>query len=288
MPAANRSDGRDVHIFDARKPTDVLGGLILTPGVTNKNFYAMINLFVLINGTYHLRHNSDTIVPKDDAPLLPGEYFIVSTAPIEIINEGPLLRTISSSTGTRNHAFRDAVRARDGECIVTGTRPVNPAGGFWQPVQAAHIFPLAYEHDWLQHGHERWITKPASKGGSINSVQNGILLRADLHQFFDTYLFSINPNDNYKIVFFIEDQYNIAGNSLRQEFINNPDRPVDELLLWHFRQAVLTNMKGAGEPYFEHDFPSGSDMVGDILSGPMAEKRMEFELFSRLAAYQNE
>ena len=94
--------------------------------------------------------------------------------------------------------------------------------------------------------------------------------------------------DNYKIVFFIEDQYNIAGNSLRQEFINNPDRPVDELLLWHFRQAVLTNMKGAGEPYFEHDFPSGSDMVGDILSGPMAEKRMEFELFSRLAAYQNE
>ena len=79
MPAANRSDGRDVHIFDARKPTDVLGGLILTPGVTNKNFYAMINLFVLINGTYHLRHNSDTIVPKDDAPLLPGEYFIVST-----------------------------------------------------------------------------------------------------------------------------------------------------------------------------------------------------------------
>jgi hypothetical protein len=42
-------------------------------------------------------------------------------------------------------------------------------------------------------------------------------------------------------------------------------------------------MKGAGEPVFEHDFPPGSDIVGDILKGPKAAKRMEFELFSRLA-----
>jgi hypothetical protein len=41
-------------------------------------------------------------------------------------------------------------------------------------------------------------------------------------------------------------------------------------------------MKGAGEPIFEHDFPSGSDMVGDIINGPRAAERMEFELFGRL------
>lgn len=46
-------------------------------------------------------------------------------------------------------------------------------------------------------------------------------------------------------------------------------------------------MKGAGAPVFEHDFPSGSDMMGDIISGPMAAERMEFELFSRLAAVQD-
>ncbi len=45
----------------------------------------------------------------------------------------------------------------------------------------------------------------------------------------------------------------------------------------------MTNIKGAGEPVFEHDFPPGSDIVGDILKGPKAAKRMEFELFSRLA-----
>jgi hypothetical protein len=39
-------------------------------------------------------------------------------------------------------------------------------------------------------------------------------------------------------------------------------------------------MKDAGEPVFEHDFPPGSDIVGNIIEGPQAAKRMEFELFS--------
>jgi hypothetical protein len=94
--------------------------------------------------------------------------------------------------------------------------------------------------------------------------------------------------DNYKVVFFVEDVTNIAGRHLDQRFLNDPDRPVIQLLHWHFRQAVLANMRGAGEPVFEHDFPPGSDMVGEILDGPMAAKRMEFELFARLAAVQGE
>lgn len=38
---------------------------------------------------------------------------------------------------------------------------------------------------------------------------------------------------------------------------NNPDRVADELLRWHYHQCVLANMKGAGEPIFEHDFSPG-------------------------------
>ena len=77
----------------------------------------------------------------------------------------------------------------------------------------------------------------------------------------------------------------IAGGYLDQQLLNHPQRPIDEFLRWHFRQAVLTNMKGAGEPIFEHDFPPGSDMMGQILRGPRAADRMEFELFGRLAAH---
>jgi hypothetical protein len=85
-------------------------------------------------------------------------------------------------------------------------------------------------------------------------------------------------------VFFTPYSEQLYGRHLDQEFVANPQRPTDGLLRWHFKQAVLTNMKGAGEPVVEHDFPPGSDMVGDILRGPRAAERMEFELFGRLAA----
>ncbi|KAL9037574.1 MAG: hypothetical protein Q9214_005640, partial [Letrouitia sp. 1 TL-2023] len=89
--------------------------------------------------------------------------------------------------------------------------------------------------------------------------------------------------DNYKIIYFAHDNYDIAGNFLDERFRSDPERPPDELLRWHFRQAVLTNMRGAGEPNFETDFPPSSDILGEIREGPKAAERMEFELFSRFA-----
>ena len=83
---------------------------------------------------------------------------------------------------------------------------------------------------------------------------------------------------------FIPDGDGLAGKYLDERFLSDPQRPPDQLLRLHFRQAVLANMRGAGEPLFEHDFPPGSDIVGDILCGPKAAERMEFELFSRLGA----
>jgi hypothetical protein len=85
-------------------------------------------------------------------------------------------------------------------------------------------------------------------------------------------------------VFFTCDTRGLSGKHLDPRFLDHPQRPIDQLFRWHFRQAVLANMRGAGEPIFEHDFPPGSDVVGDILSGPKAAERMEFELFTRLAA----
>ncbi|KAG5296790.1 hypothetical protein I7I48_05721 [Histoplasma ohiense] len=40
----------------------------------------------------------------------------------------------------------------------------------------------------------------------------------------------------------------------------------DELLRWHFRQAVLANVKGAGDPIVEFDFPPGTDIYRSIHS----------------------
>ncbi|MCJ1347277.1 hypothetical protein MMC31_005499, partial [Peltigera leucophlebia] len=91
--------------------------------------------------------------------------------------------------------------------------------------------------------------------------------------------------DGHKIVFFQEDPYGFSGQRLDQQFLANPARCSDHLLRWHFRQAVLANIRGNGELIREHDFPPGSDMMGQILSAPQAKERMEFELFGRLSAY---
>ena len=61
----------------------------------------------------------------------------------------------------------------------------------------------------------------------------------------------------------------------------DPHRVSDELLRWHFRQSVLANMRGAGEPVFEHDF-TGTDMVEEISSGPYGKERFELEVAARL------
>ncbi|KAH8147456.1 uncharacterized protein LAJ45_08613 [Morchella importuna] len=277
---SNRSLGRNVHIYDASDPTGpVLGGLILTNGVTNVNLYSMVDIILILSSIYHLQDAGGSQVDRDDHPLQPGNYYVVTDGSISINNEICLTRTISLGTGTLVASFRNAVRDRDRRCVITGEEAVNADLGEWGGFEAAHIFPLAYEHDWK---YDRWITIDSTDGRSINSVQNGILLRSDIHVLFDRYNVSINPDDDYKIVCFLRDSKGIAGKHLDQRLRDDPRRPVDELLRWHFRQAVLANVRLVGEPIFEVDFPPGSDMIGEILSGPKAGERMEYELFSRL------
>ncbi|KAH8648899.1 HNH endonuclease-domain-containing protein [Tricladium varicosporioides] len=288
---SDRSRHRNVHIFNASDRSTTIGGLILTKEnnvtncVTNANFYAMVEIIVIVKSNFTLRNESDITIAKDNSPLQPGNYFIHAPQPLQLNNELILCRALSLQTGNRVQAFRDAIRSRDRRCVITGEEYLDDDN--WRGFEAAHIFPLAYEQYWIEHNYSRWISTPPNgqerKERKINSIQNGLLLNSAIHQMFDFYDLSINPDDNYKIVCFSRDRKGIAGKYLDQRLLDDPQRPAEELLRWHFRQAVLTNMKGAGEPQFEHDFPPGSDMVGSILEGPKAAKRMEFELFSRLA-----
>ena len=117
--------------------------------------------------------------------------FLVGT--ISINGQPWLVRTISQGSGVRVAEFRDAVRQRDQRCVITGKSAVN-ARGSWAGFQATHIFPLAYEEHWIYHNYGRCITIQPNTGGSINSVQNGLLLTATLHILFDSYDVSINPD----------------------------------------------------------------------------------------------
>ncbi|PUU73050.1 hypothetical protein B9Z19DRAFT_1035641 [Tuber borchii] len=287
-PPPDRSLWRDTNIYASRNRDRLLGGLWAAEGITNANLYSMLEIICSFTDTFTLHDDSEHFVERNGQKLKPGNYYIATNGTIAITDEVALTRTSSMTSGTRVESFRQAVRERDGGCIATG-RPAPLAHlGWWMNFETAHVFPLAYEKLWNDCNYSRFITDPPAdpSHGTINSVQNGILLTREMHYAFDNYSWSINPDDNHKIVCFTPDlsYYGIAGRSLDQTFLDNNLRPPDQLLRWHFRQAVLTNVKGVGEPCFESDFPPGSDIMGAIMSGPKAGERLEFELFSRFNA----
>ena len=78
MAPSNRLRGRDVHIYDSNDPATVIGGLILSNGITNANFYSMVEILVLFISHFELRDKDDTKIKRNDDPLQPGNYYIYS------------------------------------------------------------------------------------------------------------------------------------------------------------------------------------------------------------------
>ena len=212
-------------------------------------------------------------------------------------------RVESHSISGREDSFREGVRARDRKCVITGVVNRRAPTGYWGSFEAAHIFPVGAENIWREGGFSKYITDMDNATGvtKINSCQNGFLLRSHVHTDFDQYLISVNPDvsslhylncvfayellqDGYKVVVFCEDLDGLDGRILDSVCRNpgDPHRISDAILRWHFRQCILGNMRGAGEPTFENDFPPGTDMMKVVREGPYSKERFELELAARL------
>ena len=140
-------------------------------------------------------------------------------------------------------------------------------------------------------------------GGTIkiDSVQNVITMRSDLHDAWDNYEFGVDPSvcsilgytlllrthslaqNNYRITAFTNGNVDINGLSLQLDHIQDPTlRPLDELFTDHFMQGLFKYMKGIGEPawtYEDYDdaFGDGSDLSNHKIWGTREGKEL-FEL----------
>jgi len=88
------------------------------------------------------------------------------------------------------------VRDRDQRCVITGRSAVIDGVVWWDGFEVAHVFPLAFEEYWNDRNFSEWITVPpaSESDGTINSVQNGMLLSRDMHALFASHQISINPD----------------------------------------------------------------------------------------------
>jgi hypothetical protein len=81
MAPIDRSGGRNVYIYDAENPTVVLGN-----GVTNANLYSMLDIFIVYEESFSpedeepflLQDEEGTRIEKNNCPLQPGKYYIIS------------------------------------------------------------------------------------------------------------------------------------------------------------------------------------------------------------------
>ncbi|KAI9762699.1 MAG: hypothetical protein M1840_001166 [Geoglossum simile] len=263
MAPPNRSLDRNIHFSDERNPDTILGGLIQNGSVTEKNFLSMFDMILVTTSPIRVYAKATGIlVLQTDVPLQLGNYIVSCDDRIHVSNEAWLHRVISYSVSGRDNSFRDGVRARDGKCVISGIRKKSTASN-WSPFEASHIFPLELESLWVQFNYGRWVDDIDDDAGisKINSCQNGLLLRSDVHKDFDQYLLSVNSDDGYKVTVFGADTLDMDG------------RVLDP--------SILVNVRGEGEPIFEHDFPPGTDMMKEIREGPYAQERFERELAAR-------
>ncbi|CUS08067.1 unnamed protein product, partial [Tuber aestivum] len=291
----NRSLLRNVSFYDATNPEEALGGLAQNGSITEANFLDILGILLVVDGSPLLvqRRISSHIVSRTDMPLETGVYdiycngmcyislyeaaqLLILPAAIHVSDQPWIHRLVSRYRPSGGDTFRHwhEISNRHRRCVVSGI--VNPEiciqAHDWTGFEAAHIFPLECENHWTQHGYGRWITDIDDAAGSskINSPQNSFLLRTDIHQMFKQYLWSVNPDDGYKVVVFTIDRFGLDSRVL-DPVCRSPADP-----------HLLTNVRGAGEPLFEHDFSPGTDVVAEILAGPHVQERFELEIAARL------
>ncbi|CUS15892.1 unnamed protein product, partial [Tuber aestivum] len=288
--ATNRSLTRNVTFYNPTHPDVALGGLVQNGSITEANFLDILGI-LLLTGASPIRvqeRMSSHILSRIETPLQTGVYHIYCDAAIQVSDEPWTPRLIAPEVTGRDSSFLNIVWNRDRKCVISriSIPETSIRSNNWTTFEATHIFPPEHEPLWIQNNYGRWMVHKddATESSKIGLPQNGFLLRSHLRQLFDAYLISINPDDGYKVIVLDLDIDGYDGRILDPACRNpaDPYRVSDQLLRWHFRQSILANVRGAGEPIFEHDFPPGTDIVGEIHAGPYTQERFKLEIAARL------
>ncbi|KAG0138790.1 hypothetical protein HOY82DRAFT_582414 [Tuber indicum] len=258
--ALNRSRIRNVYFHDATNPDVTLGGFFQNGSITEAKFLDMLGILLIIEGNpprVQERVSGD-ILSRTDIPLKRGIYDIYCDGMccISPIYWAPRFLISPASIQVNNEPwiprrFCHGVRSRDRRCVISGL--INPEAHIqannWLGFQVAHIFPPEHENLRTQCDYGREITDTDNTLEALKIDSYGRILDPICH----------NPDD--------------------------PHRASDQPLRWYFRQSILANARGAGEPIFEHDFPPGRDMAGEILAGPHGHFIFALEIASRLRRF---
>ncbi|KAG0633588.1 hypothetical protein HOY80DRAFT_1012927 [Tuber brumale] len=234
--ALNRSGLRNTLFYDAANPVVVLVGFRQNGSISVANLLSILEIPLVTEGKpvcVRARVLGD-ILTRNNISLEIRDHDIYCDNPIELTNEAWAQRLSSDSAAGMETRFCDGVRARDKKCVISSI--VNPdihiQHDMWTAFGATYIFPLEHEIVWIRSEYGRWITDMDGVAGS-----------SKIHPRSKRQLF-----DQYLVVVFDTDAWGYDGRIL-DPVCPNPADP-----------HLLADMRGLGEPIFEHDFPPGTDM----------------------------
>ncbi|KAH9032547.1 hypothetical protein EDB84DRAFT_1561942 [Lactarius hengduanensis] len=271
-----RLQKRNVEVFDSDGA--VIAGFWQYGTLTWDEFYRYMITFVVTTTAWTI-FQYDT---QDDTTLQrrAGEPLRIGLVPTLPRPRNPT----HSNTPAPVSSYRARGRARDGKCLITGLQTQT-----YSRLKVAHIFPRAHDAEWIRKGYPSKITDSADEvvmGGptKIDSVQNVITMRSDLHDAWDNYEFGVDPNNNYRITAFTNGNADVNDLYLKLDHIQDPTlRPLDELFTDHFMQGIFKHMKGAGEVSWSYEdfddaFGDGSFKLSNPKIWGTEEGRKRFEL----------
>ncbi|KAL4877863.1 hypothetical protein BJY04DRAFT_221635 [Aspergillus karnatakaensis] len=296
---------RNAHVFGGSGQY-LGGGFFNDPPahVTNREFYEMCTHFVHFPqnhrfNLYHLGENNSfqAMLPRNSQQTPRGRYVVLGVQrqviPVKVTSEQVVRRARTPQQSTRSQranqrSFAQRVWNRDGRCVLTGLR--GPVRNPRRLLAAAHIFPVGQLGTWTRNGYQAWITDNTNPNliapRGLFSAQNGLMLEQNAHTVFDDFTLGFNPNNGYRVVVFEDDVLNFGGGELNQSTRTGPmnARVSNDCLNWHYRQCILTNMRGAGEPIWNVDEEDHDDMQA-LMEHEHAAELLEDEFGTRLGPF---
>ncbi|KAA8895631.1 hypothetical protein FN846DRAFT_762528, partial [Sphaerosporella brunnea] len=157
----------------------------------------------------------------------------------------------------RTAAFRIAVEKRDLACILTGSNNHPPFVDKRKEmlcgpaIEAAHIIPLGRPDLWktqIVADIRMSRRKLRIECGKIdqNALENGVMLRADLHCMFDRFFWGVHPK-TWRVVVFIPVPELVSFHGRRITRRVSKQFPPEPVWLWHWQQCVLRCFRAGGE-----------------------------------------
>ncbi|PPQ99202.1 hypothetical protein CVT26_014125 [Gymnopilus dilepis] len=301
---------RNVEVFDSHE--NVVAGFWQYGTLKWDDFYRYLDELIVTSTPSWMIFGYDTSTSRHGEPhpacrdtVIPGHYVLLSSIGdsirVGLVSSRPRPRISRGSSSDDTHCSR--VFARDGKCLITGLESYT-----YTRLKVANMIPPADES---QAGHASWLSRGNSdkttrkseevrtvRPSRIDPLQNGITLRKDLCDAWDGYEFGVDTKQNYCIVAFIKGLEDINGRHLQLDHIEDPNqRPLDELLDYHFTQGLLSHVKGTGESewsfeevedVFEDRFDMSNRKLWDTREGKeILESALADRLFDLLVSEQD-